>query len=176
MNLMLENTKVNYLKNTNYILGVFYMIKKLNNGELDLTLLEVKDVIDIKLLQTFQDNFATGMNIASISADKNGSPVTNPSGFTNFCMDLTRSTKIGAQRCELCDKSGGEESARTGKPSVYTCHAGLVDFAAPILVDGYQIGSIIGGQTLTSPPDEVKIRKTANDIGRDEESYMNNLN
>jgi len=52
------------------------MIKMLSNGELDLSVLEIKDVIDIELLQRFQDNFATGMNIASVIVDKNGTPIT----------------------------------------------------------------------------------------------------
>jgi len=41
------------------------------------------------------------------------------------------------------------------------------------LVSGYQIGSILGGQILTSTPEEAKFRKTANEIGSDEESYVN---
>ena len=35
------------------------------NGKIDIDLLEIKDVIDINLLQKFQDNFAEGMNIAA---------------------------------------------------------------------------------------------------------------
>ena len=46
------------------------MIRKLANGELDVTVLEIKDVIDINLLQTFQDNFATAMTMASVTVDK----------------------------------------------------------------------------------------------------------
>lgn len=151
------------------------MIKQLKNGELDLELLEIKDVIDIKLLQTFQDNFATGMNIASVTVDKNGNPVTKPSSYTKFCMDFTHSTKIGDDRCAQSHKKGGEEAARTGRPYVYTCHAGLIDFAAPILVDGHLIGTILGGQILTSAPEEEKYRKTAREIGVDEEGYVESV-
>lgn len=148
------------------------MIKQLKNGELDLELLEIKDVIDIKLLQTFQDNFATGMNIASVTVDRNGNPVTKPSSYTKFCMDFTHSTKIGDDRCAESHKKGGEEAARTGRPYVYACHAGLIDFAAPILVEGHLIGTILGGQILTSAPEEEKYRKTAREIGVDEEGYV----
>lgn len=151
------------------------MIKQLKNGELDLELLEIRDVIDIKLLQTFQDNFATGMNIASVTVDKNGNPVTKPSSYTKFCMDFTHSTKIGDDRCAQSHKKGGEEAARTGRPYVYTCHAGLIDFAAPILVDGHLIGTILGGQILTSAPEEEKYRKTAREIGVDEEGYVESV-
>ena len=47
--------------------------------------LEIKDIIDIKLLQKFQDDFAFAMNCASVTVDKDGTPVTNPSSYTRFC-------------------------------------------------------------------------------------------
>jgi len=148
------------------------MIKKLSNGDLDVTRLEISDIVDIKLLQTFQDNFATSMNIASVTVDKDGTPVTNSSSYTSFCKDFTHSTKIGDDRCALSHKKGGEEAARTLKPYIYTCHAGLIDFAAPILVGDYLIGTILGGQILTSTPEESIYRKTANEIGVNEEGYI----
>ncbi|MGV8983722.1 PocR ligand-binding domain-containing protein [Clostridium sp.] len=151
------------------------MIKKLGNGDLDVTVLEIKDVIDIKLLQTFQDNFATGMNIASVTVDKEGTPITNPSSYTSFCIDFTHSTKVGDDRCAASHKKAGEEAARTGRPYIFTCHAGLIDFAAPILVEGQLIGTILGGQILTSDPEEAKYRKTANEIGVNEEGYVEAL-
>ncbi|HEY5588346.1 MAG TPA: PocR ligand-binding domain-containing protein [Candidatus Paceibacterota bacterium] len=151
------------------------MIKKLNNGDLDLNVLEIKDVIDIKLLQTFQDNFATGMNIASVTVDKDGTPVTNPSSYTSFCIDFTHSTKVGDDRCAASHKKAGEEAARTRRPYIFTCHAGLIDFAAPILVGDHLIGTILGGQILTSDPEEAKYRKTANEIGVNEEGYVEAL-
>lgn len=149
------------------------MIKTLKNGDLDITTLEISDVIDINLLQTFQDNFAVGMNIASVTVDKNGTPVTNPSSYTSFCIDFTHSTKTGDDRCALSHKKGGEEAARTGRPYIYTCHAGLIDFAAPILVDGHLIGTILGGQILTTSAEEEKFRKTAAEIGVDADGYVN---
>lgn len=154
-------------------IGGTKMIKMLSTGELDLSVLEIKDVIDIELLQKFQDNFATGMNIASVTVDKNGTPVTNPSSYTRFCIDFTHSTKIGDDRCAASHKKGGEEAARTGRPYIYTCHAGLIDFAAPIIVGGQLIGTILGGQILTAPPKEEKYRKIADEIGVDREEYVN---
>lgn len=152
------------------------MIKLLANGDLNLDELEISDVIDIDLLQTFQDNFATGMNIASVTVDRKGNPVTKPSSYTSFCIDFTHSTKIGDDRCALSHKRGGEEAARTGRPYIYTCHAGLIDFAAPIMVDGHLIGTILGGQVLTSKPEEDKFRKTASEIGVDPENFVNAAN
>ncbi|AKA71730.1 PocR ligand-binding domain-containing protein [Clostridium scatologenes] len=148
------------------------MIKIINGIDVDLEALEIKDVIEIDLLQKFQDNFAESMNIASVTVDMNGKPVTKPSSYTDFCMKFTHSTKVGDDRCAESHRRGGEEAARTKKPYIYTCHAGLIDFAAPILIDGKQIGTILGGQILTSSPDESRFRKTANEIGVNENGYV----
>ncbi|PRR81424.1 putative histidine kinase sensor domain protein [Clostridium vincentii] len=97
----------------------------------NLSNIQLKDVLDLDLLQRFQDNFAESMDIASVTVDINGTPVTKPSSYTSFCQDFTHSTTTGDNRCAQSHKKGGEEAARTGKPYVYTCHAGLIDFAAP---------------------------------------------
>ncbi|MGK0467879.1 MAG: ligand-binding sensor protein [Clostridium sp.] len=152
------------------------MIIKLANGELDVTALEINDVLDTKLLQPFQDDFATSMTIASVTVDKSGTPITKPSSYTSFCINFTHSTKIGDDCCAASHKKGGEEAARIRKPYIYTCHAGLIDFAAPILVGDYQIGTILGGQILTAPPEESQFRKTATEIGVNENDYIDAVN
>lgn len=152
------------------------MIKKINNTDIDLEVLEIKDVIDIQMLQKFQDNFAVGMDIASVTVDIEGNPVTKPSSYTSFCIDFTHSTKAGDNRCAESHRKGGEEATRTGKPYIYTCHAGLIDFAAPILIEGKQIGTILGGQILTHTPEEESYRRTAREIGVNEDGYVNAVN
>jgi ligand-binding sensor protein len=138
----------------------------------DLSNIQLKDVLDINLLQRFQDNFAESMDIASVTVDIHGTPVTKPSSYTSFCEDYTHSTTTGDNRCAQSHKKGGEEAARTGKPYIYTCHAGLIDFAAPIMVNGVQIGTILGGQVLTKKPEESMYRNTAIEIGVDGDKYV----
>ena len=133
---------------------------------------KLQDIIDLDFLQKFQDSFADSLGVASIAVDIDGNPVTKPSNFTKFCIDYTRGSKEGLARCMQCDRKGGEESARTGKPSIYECHAGLVDFGSPIMLEGRQIGSILGGQVLTSNPDEAYFRKVAREIGVDPDEYV----
>lgn len=152
------------------------MVKKVGVNDTDLNSIQIKDVIDIELLQRFQDNFAESMNIASITVDINGIPVTKNSSYTAFCEKFTQSTTTGKNRCAECHKKGGEEAVRMGKPYVYRCHAGLIDFAAPILIDGHQIGTILGGQILTSQPVESDYRKTAKEIGVSEDGYVDAVN
>ncbi|TGE33671.1 PocR ligand-binding domain-containing protein [Desulfosporosinus sp. Sb-LF] len=141
-------------------------------GNLDLSTVKLKDVIDIDFLQRFQDDFAKGVGLASVTVDPDGTPITKPSSYTRFCMDYTHSTECGDQRCAESHRKGGEEAARTGKPVIYECHAGLIDFAAPIMLEGRQIGTILGGQVLTDVPNDAKYRKIANEIGVDEDGYV----
>jgi len=138
----------------------------------DIQNIKLADVIDLKFLQRFQDDFAKGVGLASVTVDPDGTPVTNPSSYTRFCMDYTHSTECGDKRCAESHRKGGEEAARTGKPVVYECHAGLIDFAAPIMLEGRLIGTILGGQVLTELPDEAKYRKIASEIGVDGDGYI----
>lgn len=47
-----------------------------------------------------------------------------------------------------------------------------MDFAAPIMVDGRMVGSFIGGQVLTGPPDLDRFRENARRMGIDPEKYV----
>ena len=134
--------------------------------------LKLTELIDISILQKIQDSFSEYTHLASLIADENGVPVTVGSGFTKFCMELTRGSELGYSRCMECDRMGGVNSLKTGKPSVYQCHAGLCDFAAPIIVDGIYVGSIMGGQILTKPFDENLMRERAIEYGIDEAAYL----
>ncbi|TWH45503.1 PocR ligand-binding domain-containing protein [Sporomusa sp. KB1] len=140
--------------------------------EVNLATLKLTDVIDIEFLQKFQDDFAKGVGVASVTVDQDGNPVTNPSMYTRFCIDYTHSTECGDKRCAESHRKGGEEAVRTGKPVVFECHAGLIDFAAPIMIEGKLLGTILGGQVLTSNPDEQKYRRIAGEIGVDANGYV----
>lgn len=137
--------------------------------------IKLTDLIDVRTLQEIQDGFAKLTGMAALTADENGNAVTNGSNFTDFCMNYTRKSPIGCSRCEKCDKQGGEQTMYTGQAAAYFCHAGLVDFAAPIMVNGHYIGSFIGGQVLTEKPDENKFRAIAEEIGVDPDKYITAL-
>lgn len=122
---------------------------------------KLTDLYDLNFLQKFQDHFSAALGVATITVDIDGNPITQPSNFTDFCMKHTRGSAKGSQACMLCDKQGGEQSQKTGRPAVYTCHSGLTDFAAPIMVNGTQVGSILGGQVLTESPDLEYFREKA---------------
>ena len=137
--------------------------------------IKLTDLIDVATLQEIQDSFSNLTGMAALTTDADGNAVTKGSNFTDFCMNYTRQSRVGCARCESCDKSGGEQTMRTGRASAYFCHAGLVDFAAPIMVNGQFIGSFIGGQVLTEEPDEAKFREIAAELSINPDEYIRAL-
>lgn len=134
--------------------------------------LQLKDIIDKDFLQKFQDDFAVSMGIASVTVDKDGHPFTNPSSYTNICANYTQSTSLGKNRCAECHSNAGREAVKTGKPYIYKCHSGLIDFAAPILIEDELVGTILGGQVLFSEPDENEFKRTAADLNLNGDEYF----
>ncbi len=133
--------------------------------------LALTDLIDVEILQQIQDAFSNMTGMAALTTDAEGNPVTKGSNFTEFCMDYTRKSKLGSERCEQCDKHGAEMTLESGKAVTYYCHAGLVDFAAPIMANGVMVGSFIGGQVLTRCPKLQKFELIAKELDIDPEQY-----
>ena len=105
----------------------------------------IADYVDIDRLQTIQDVCSKALGVALVIADYRGIPVTKMSGFTRHC-NLCRDNKELCVMCERCDAFGGIRAATSGEPCIYRCHAGLTDFAVPLVVDGNYLGAVLGGQ------------------------------
>ena len=110
----------------------------------------LSDLLDLQRLQKLQDNLAKALGLAFVTVDYRGRPVTQSSGFTGFCRCLANHGQYG-DICRQCYAHAGLHATMAGKPHIYRCHAGLVEFAVPLLMDGKYLGSVIGGQCeLTS--------------------------
>lgn len=131
---------------------------------------ELNKIIDLNFWQSLQDDFSELSGMATLTVD-NEKPITSGSHFTDFCTLYTRQSELGRERCNDCDLKAGRKSWKSGKPLVYKCHAGLVDMAAPIMVKGQQVGSVLGGQVLTSPPDEWAFKRYAKELGINPDLY-----
>lgn len=110
------------------------------------------DLIKKEKLDSILKGFTEVAGVASIIADADGRPITDPHNFTDFCLQYCRSTPEGKRRCHLSDRYGGFESLRTGNPPVYNClNSGLMDCAAPIIVEGCHLATVLCGQVLEEP-------------------------
>lgn len=134
--------------------------------------LYITDLIDVDILQQIQDAFSKLTGISSITTDANGVAVTKGTNFTEFCTKYNRASSLGCLRCAQCDKYGAELALEKGASTTYTCHAGLVDFAAPIMAGDKLVGCFIGGQVLTQPPDITQIMSAAREINVEPLSYL----
>lgn len=142
----------------------------ITGGVIDLKCLEVEDIIDMKVLQYFLDNFAMGMNCAAVSVNRAGEEITKPSHYRDFCSNYIHSNSLGDSKCAACHSQMGAEAVKLGKPYIGSCHAGLIDFAAPIIIKGEHLGTILGGQILESAPDKGTIDNVARDLNLPSES------
>lgn len=140
------------------------------NNEITLT-----DLFEVEMLQRLQDSFAKMTGYAAIITDAEGVPVTKGTNFTDFCYKYTRNSPIGCLRCQQCDKHGAELALKVGSSVTYYCHAGLIDFAAPIMAGDKMVGCFVGGQVLTSPPDITRIMQVAAEIGIDLINYLQSV-
>jgi len=134
--------------------------------------LTLTDLIDLKTLQRIQDDFSDMTGIASMIIDENGTIVTEGSNFSDFCRNYTRKSPVGCERCRECDKRGLELAREKGRPAVYTCHAGMTNFSAPIMAGNKPVGCFIGGQFLRQELDESLVRQTAAEIGAEPDSCL----
>lgn len=67
----------------------------MEKGNIELTDVELKDIINLNFLQKFQDDFSKSMNIASITVDRNGIPFTKPSVILIFVLNLLNLQSLG---------------------------------------------------------------------------------
>lgn len=121
------------------------------------------DFIDLNELQKMQDTFALATGMAAVTVDLEGNFITKPSNFTDFCMNYTRKSPLGAKRCAKCDAEGS---------GAYFCHAGLMDFAEPIIVNDIHFGNILGGQVLPQEPDFEKFEAIADELNIPKAEYI----
>jgi LytS/YehU family sensor histidine kinase len=99
-------------------------------------------------LQGIQDKFADATGLAAVIVNREGIPVTKPSNFTSFCTTVRLCNK-GFQKCKLSDSQGGINAKERGRPAPFVCEHGLIDVAAPIILENSFIGTILCGQIIS---------------------------
>jgi PAS domain S-box-containing protein len=114
--------------------------------------LHLLEMIEKAKLDTILDAFTQATGVASIITDLDGTPITEPFNFSTLCQKYCRATERGRHLCHKSDSYGGRESARTRKNVTYNClNSGLLDSAAPVLVEGLHVANVLCGQVLDAP-------------------------
>jgi PAS domain S-box-containing protein len=139
--------------------------------------LHILEMIEKSKLETILDAFTQATGVAAIITDVDGTPITEPFNFSTLCRKYCRGTEKGIHLCRKSDSYGGRESARTRKNVIYNClNSGLIDSAAPILVEGLHLGNVLCGQVLGAPISPKLAKERAVNIGiTDIDGYLREL-
>lgn len=125
--------------------------------------MKIQDFADMQEFKRIVSTWAVATGMAAVAIGADGKYISEQYNFTDFCKSMRANAK-GCARCEKCDKSAHD--------GAYTCYAGLSDFAVELSVNGEKLGCILGGQVMQEMPKEEQSRKTAREIGMNEEEYI----
>ena len=127
-----------------------------------------KDIID-KISYDFA--YATGLG--SVVVDLNGKEISPWYNFTSFCQHVRKNAAFYPY-CQQCDRSGGLESSKLKQVNCYRCHAGLVDFSIPIVINDSLVGFLACGQARVTDDSPIpNILRDNNDMRK--ESQLSDL-
>ncbi|WP_168204857.1 EAL domain-containing protein [Noviherbaspirillum sp. UKPF54] len=133
--------------------------------------IKYSDLVDIPKLQSLMENFHQIIGIANAVIDTDGVIIAH-AGWQDACVKFHR---VHTQTCKRCTESDTllAGNMTRGMPfAIYRCLNGLVDAAAPIVVDGQHVANVFTGQFLTDAPDLDFFRNQARQFGFDEARYL----
>ncbi len=136
---------------------------------------EFQDLFDMEKVQRLTDALSMALEVGVVIVSPDGVPITKPSNFCNFCMNVVRKTEIGRRNCEYSDSVLGKKS---DKPIVSRClSAGLVDAGVSIVIDGKHLASWMIGQVMIEGEEmtEAEQRERAKLLGIDEELFIESI-
>lgn len=116
---------------------------------------DVGDVIDHHTLSRLARTFATatGLGVNVVTPRGELIPLAG-TGLHPFCR-LIQGTAAGKAGCAGSLTKGGELAAQLGEPYIFRCHAGVIEWSAPVVVQGEFLGSFSCGPALMWPLDDL---------------------
>jgi len=112
--------------------------------------------VDIEVMNGILEALTETTNLMANIVDVDGRSIFSRDSFDkccSFCKHIY-SMEGGLERCRGAYKRYGKQAAIFGEPTIFRCPAGLVEWAAPIIVDGEHLGSVICGQVLMWEPED----------------------
>ncbi len=131
----------------------------------------LEELFDLQQIQRLQDEFSAATGVASIITRPDGTPITEPSRFTDFCEGIIRQTETGSANCFKSDATLGRH--HSDGPIIQQClSSGLWDAGASIEVGGRHIANWLIGQVRDGAQTAEEMRAYARAIGADEAAFM----
>jgi len=100
-------------------------------------------------------SFSKSTGLKAILVDSKGNTLVSTDDEIKDCRFCTmiRSSQGGFSKCKRSYARACMEAAKYGEPYIFRCHAGLIMWAAPIVMDN-NLASIICGQVLMWEPED----------------------
>jgi len=134
--------------------------------EKDLTTFELPgSVLDHLTLARLARSFylATGLGVNIVNPAGELLPMVD-TGMHPFCK-MIQGTAVGRRRCAASLTRGGELAAQLGEPYIFRCHAGIIEWSAPVVVQGEFLGSFSCGPALMWPMDDLAWEELIEAVG-----------
>lgn len=146
--------------------------KTRENTETESSRQELRDLIDAESLKEILNAFTTTTGLMANVVDVDGRSIFSKSDMKKCCKfcKLIFAMKDGQERCRGAYERAGKQAALFNEPYIFRCPSGLVEWAAPIMLDGKHLGSIICGQVLMWEPEEffwIELREMNKDLVSD---------
>ena len=132
---------------------------------------ELADLIDVRELKGLTDSFSKLLGVATGVFDRSGKRLL-ASGSFSVCTDFHRAHPQTSERCRQSDLAMLEQTTRGKKYYIHQCQNGLMDTAAPIVIEGEYLGAFAVGMFLLEPPDMDFFSRQADEFGFDKEKYL----
>ncbi len=116
----------------------------------------LNEVLSLDIMRNILNGFFECTGLRGIIVGADGYPIVVPDSSPEDCeyCQLIQRYANGREKCYGSYKRAGEQASQFGEPYIFRCHAGLIEWAVPLLMDGYHVGSIICGQVLMWEPEE----------------------
>jgi len=134
----------------------------------------LKELLDIPKLNNLLNSLEEFHGMPSAILDKEGNILT-ATAWQDIC---TKFHRVNRDTEKLCIESDLHIDARLGEKTphvVYRCPMGLVDAAAPIIIEGVHLGNVFTGQLFMEAPDDEFFINQAHKYGFDETEYLHAL-
>ena len=132
---------------------------------------QLKDLIDIPLLQDLQDKLNRIYPFPSAIIDNQGNILTAVA-WQDICTKFHRTHPECLKECIKSDQYIMDHLDKANPAVSYKCPHGLVDNATPIIIDGKHLGNYFTGQFFLEKPDLEFFKKQAKKYGFDEKAYL----
>ncbi|HVJ48752.1 PocR ligand-binding domain-containing protein [Desulfitobacterium sp.] len=115
----------------------------------------IDELVKRTLLEKMLCSFSKSTGLKAIFVDTQGKTLVSTDHEIMDCQfcKMIRADANGLKKCQRSYARACSDAAKYGEPYIFRCHAGLIMWAAPILLEEH-VGAIICGQVLMWEPED----------------------